>query len=94
MARITVEDCLHRVEGGNRFALIHLVVERIRQHRKGEPFLVDGKNKEVVMTLREVAAGKVSLETIHELGPNPKNEKKSGAAAEPKNSDPAPTAEM
>ena len=94
MARITVEDCLHRVEGGNRFALIHLVVERIRQHRKGEPFLVDGKNKEVVMTLREVAAGKVTLENIHELGPKPKKEKKSGAAAEPKNSDPAPTAEM
>ena len=94
MARITVEDCLHRVEGGNRFALIHLVVERIRQHRKGEPFLVDGKNKEVVMTLREVAAGKVSLENIHELGPKPKKEKKSDAAAEPKNSDPAPTAEM
>ena len=94
MARITVEDSMHRVEGGNRFALIHLVVERIRQHRKGEPFLVDGKNKEVVMTLREVAAGKVSLENIHELAPKPKKEKKSGAAAEPKNSDPAPTAEM
>ncbi|MDO5675068.1 MAG: DNA-directed RNA polymerase subunit omega [bacterium] len=94
MARITVEDCLHRVEGGNRFALIHLVVERIRQHRKGEPYLVEGKNKEVVMTLREVAAGKVSLENIHELGQKPKKEKKSSAAAEAKNSDPAPAAEM
>ena len=94
MARITVEDCLHRVEGGNRFSLIHLVVERIRQHRKGEPFLVEGKNKEVVMTLREVAAGKVSLDNIHELGPKPKKEKKSSAAAEAQSSDPAPTAEM
>lgn len=82
MARITVEDCLHRVEGGNRFALIHLVVERIRQHRKGEPFLVEGKNKEVVMTLREVAAGKVSLENIHELGAKHKKEKKNETAEE------------
>ncbi len=82
MARITVEDCLDRVEGGNRFALIHLVVERIRQHRKGQPFLVEGKNKEVVMTLREVAAGKVSLENIHDLGVKQKKEKKSEAAEE------------
>lgn len=94
MARITVEDCLHRVEGGNRFALIHLVVERIRQHRKGEPFLVDGKNKEVVMTLREVAAGKVSLENIHELGAKQKKEKKSSPAGEGKTSEPAQAAEM
>ena len=94
MARITVEDCLHRVEGGNRFALIHLVVERIRQHRKGEPFLVDGKNKEVVMTLREVAAGKVSLENIHELGAKQKKEKKNSLAGEGKTSEPAPAAEM
>lgn len=93
MARITVEDCLYRVEGGNRFALIHLVVERIRQHRKGEPYLVEGKNKEVVMTLREVAAGKVSLENIHELGAKPKKEKKSSAAAESKISGPGPAVE-
>ena len=78
MARITVEDCLDQVQG-NRFRLIHLVVERIRQHRKGEPFLVDGKNKEVVMTLREVAAGKVRPDNIRELGA--KYKKKGGAAA-------------
>lgn len=78
MARITVEDCLDQVQG-NRFRLIHLVVERIRQHRKGEPFLVDGKNKEVVMTLREVAAGKVRPDNIRELGA--KYKKKGGASA-------------
>ncbi len=77
MARITVEDCLDQVQG-NRFRLIHLVVERIRQHRKGEPFLVEGKNKEVVMTLREVAAGKVRLDNIRELGA--KYKKKGGAS--------------
>ena len=79
MARITVEDCLDQVQG-NRFRLIHLVVERIRQHRKGEPFLVEGKNKEVVMTLREVAAGKVRTDNIRELGA--KYKKKGGAAVE------------
>lgn len=67
MARITVEDCLATVGDDNRFSLIHLAVERIRQHRKGEPFLVSGKNKEIVMTLREIAAGKVTFGNIREL---------------------------
>lgn len=67
MARITVEDCLEKVGDDNRFNLIHLAVQRIRQHRQGEPFLVNGKNKEIVMTLREIAAGKVTMENIDEL---------------------------
>lgn len=67
MARLTVEDCLAQVGDDNRFALIHLAVERVRQHRDGEPFLVEGKNKEVVMTLREIAAGKVNFHNIHSL---------------------------
>lgn len=64
MARITVEDCLQTIGENKRFDLVHLAVERIRQHRHGEPYLVDGKNKEVVMTLREVAAGKVSFDNV------------------------------
>jgi len=67
MARITVEDCLKTVGDDNRFALVHLAVERIRQHRQGEPYLVEGKNKEIVMTLREIAAGKVTFENILDL---------------------------
>ena len=67
MARITVEDCLETVGENKRFDLVHLTIERIRQHRHGEPYLVEGKNKEVVMTLREVAAGKVSFENIKGL---------------------------
>jgi DNA-directed RNA polymerase subunit omega len=67
MARITVEDCLAQVGDDNRFALVHLAVERIRQHRQGEPFLVEGKNKEIVMTLREIAAGDVTFDNILEL---------------------------
>ncbi len=67
MARITVEDCLAQVGDDNRFALVHLAVERIRQHRKGEPYLVEGKNKEVVMTLREIASGDVTFDNIKDL---------------------------
>lgn len=67
MARITVEDCLEKVGDDNRFALVHLAVERIRQHRAGEPYMQKGKNKEVVMTLREIAAGNVSFDNINEL---------------------------
>ncbi len=67
MARITVEDCLHEVGDDNRFNLIHLAVKRVKQHRQGEPFLVEAKNKEVVMTLREIAAGEVTFDNVEEL---------------------------
>lgn len=67
MARITVEDCLAQVGDDNRFALVHLAVERIRQHREGEPYMQKGKNKEVVMTLREIASGEVTFDNINEL---------------------------
>lgn len=67
MARITCEDCLQRIGNHNRFNLIHLAVKRVKQHRQGEPYLVEGKNKEIVMTLREVAAGEVTPDNINDL---------------------------
>ena len=67
MARITCEDCLDKVGDDKRFDLIHLAVKRVKQHRQGEPFLLEGKNKEIVMTLREIAAGKVTFDNIEEL---------------------------
>ncbi len=67
MARITCEDCLEQVGDDNRFNLIHLTIKRVKQHRQGEPFLVEGKNKEIVMTLREIAADKVRFDNIDEL---------------------------
>ena len=82
MARITVEDCLETVGNDNRFSLIHLTVERLKQHRKGEPFLVAGKNKEIVMTLREIAAGKVTFENIFDLPKQRKAEKPTETVAE------------
>ena len=67
MARITVEDCLSQVGNENRFALIHLAVQRVKQHRKGLPFLVKSKNKEIVSTLREIASGQVTFDTIKDF---------------------------
>ena len=71
MARITVEDCLTQVGNANRFSLIHLAVARVKQHRKGKPFLVKGKNRENVMTLREIAAGEVTFDNLTDLGTEP-----------------------
>jgi DNA-directed RNA polymerase subunit omega len=57
MARVTVEDCLEQEE--NRFALVVLAASRTRQLMKGAPSLVNAKNKALVVSLREIAAGKV-----------------------------------
>lgn len=66
MARVTVEDCLRQVE--NRFALVHLAVRRVLQLRKGAAPLIDApKNKEVVVALREIAAGKIRPDNILEM---------------------------
>jgi len=58
MARITVEDCLMKVD--NRFTLVLLAAERTRQLLKGSTPLVETDNKDGVVSLREIAAGKVS----------------------------------
>lgn len=74
MARITVEDCLEKVGDDNRFRLVHLAVERIKQRRNGAPALLHGrKNKEVVMALREVAGGLVTFENIRDLADHIEN---------------------
>ncbi len=81
MARITVEDCLQTLGNNKRFDLVHLAVDRIRQHRHGEPYLVEGNNQEVVMTLREVAAEKVTFDNISTL-PDAFEEKPEGEEVE------------
>jgi DNA-directed RNA polymerase subunit omega len=58
VARITIEDCLKKVD--NRFLLANIVVKRVRQIREGSDYLVSSpKNEDIVVALREVAAGKV-----------------------------------
>jgi len=60
VARITIEDCLKRV--GNRFLLVNMVSQRVRQIREGSDYLVSSpKNEDVVVALREVAAGKIAM---------------------------------
>ncbi|MBW2000479.1 MAG: DNA-directed RNA polymerase subunit omega [Deltaproteobacteria bacterium] len=57
MARITVEDCLQKVD--NRFTIIHMAAKRVRQLRKGAEPTIVSKNKDIVVSLREIAAGNV-----------------------------------
>lgn len=65
MARITVEDCLTKVP--NRFLLVNMVAKRVRQIREGSEYLVSSpKNEDIVISLREIAAGKVSLQREEE----------------------------
>jgi DNA-directed RNA polymerase subunit omega len=75
MARITVEDCLSKVN--NRFAVIHLAAKRVRQLRKGAEPLIVSKNRDVVVALREIAAGKVfptDKEEVVQLAASPDQE--------------------
>ncbi len=58
MARITVEDCLKKVS--NRFALVSLASLRTKQLLKGSKPRVQTDNKEIVLALREIAAGQVA----------------------------------
>lgn len=60
MARVTVEDCLEYIP--NRFALVHLAARRVRQLARGSQRLLTSKNKDVVTSLREIAAQKVRVD--------------------------------
>jgi DNA-directed RNA polymerase subunit omega len=65
MARITVEDCLDRVD--NRFDLVLLACKRARQLTRGvEPLLPWENDKPTVVALREIADGIVTNETVQE----------------------------
>ena len=58
MARITVEDCLDRVN--NRFELVLIAARRARDLTLGRPALVPEENdKPTVVALRELAEGKL-----------------------------------
>ena len=66
MARVTIEDCLERLD--SRFSLVHLAVRRVLQFRSGASLRIDApKNKEIVLALREIAAGEVTPENIRQL---------------------------
>lgn len=70
MARITIEDCMEKVP--NRFHLVRMASIRAKQLKKGaRPLLTADDNKEIVMSLREIAAGLVKPGKAEPLPPKP-----------------------
>ena len=71
MARVTVEDCIDKVE--NRFELVLLSAHRARQISQGAPITIDRDNdKNPVVALREIAdetlsPGDLKEDLIHSL---------------------------
>lgn len=63
MARITVEDCLEKVN--NRFLIVQMAIKRVKQYHEGYTPLVESRNKEIVTALREIAEGKVLPDWEH-----------------------------
>jgi len=63
MARITVEDCLEKVD--NQYDLVLLAKERTVQLNAGSPMLVDEDNdKRTIISLREIGDGKINVKEV------------------------------
>ena len=69
MARITVEDCLEKID--SQYELVLLAKERTAQLNSGEKPMVPGENdKNTVIALREIGDGKISIKTIEDSAIN------------------------
>ena len=69
MARITVEDCLEKID--SQYDLVMLAKERSTQLNAGDPALVPEDNdKNTVIALREIGEGKVSIKTLEDSAIN------------------------
>ena len=69
MARITVEDCIDKVEG--HYDLVLIAKERAVQLNSGEKPNVDPENdKNTVIALKEIAENKVSVKELTESAIN------------------------
>ena len=65
MARITVEDCLEKVE--NQYDLVLLAKERTVQLNADSPMLVEENNdKRTIISLREIGDGKISIKDLEQ----------------------------
>ena len=65
MARVTVEDCIEKIQ--NRFDLILIAAQRARGITAGDPLTVDrDKDKNPVVALREIADKTIDIEEIDE----------------------------
>ena len=69
MARITVEDCLHKID--SQYDLVLLAKERTSQLNAGDKPLVPVANdKNTVISLREIGEGKISIKTLEDFAIN------------------------
>ena len=65
MARVTVEDCIEKVD--NRFDLVLLSAHRARMISSGQPITIDRDNdKNPVVALREIADGTLTPADLEE----------------------------
>jgi DNA-directed RNA polymerase subunit omega len=66
MARITVEDCLDKID--NRFDLVLVAAKRARQLATGgkEPLVQDASDKPTVIALREIEEGLITASSFDE----------------------------
>ena len=65
MARITVEDCLEKID--NQYDLVLLAKERTVQLNAGAPMLVEEDNdKRTIISLREIGDGKISVKELEQ----------------------------
>ena len=63
MARITVEDCLEKIE--NQYDLVLLAKERTVQLNAGAPIMVEEDNdKRTIISLREIGDGKIDVKEV------------------------------
>ena len=69
MARITVEDCLEKID--SQYDLVLLAKERTVQLNAGDKSLVAPDNdKNTVISLREIGEGKISIKTVEDSAIN------------------------
>tara|TARA_Y100001970_G_C14178645_1_gene828529 strand:+ start:1186 stop:1695 length:510 start_codon:yes stop_codon:yes gene_type:complete len=63
MARITVEDCLEKID--NQYDLVLLAKERTVQLNSGvKPLVEEDNDKRTIISLREIGDGKISVEEL------------------------------
>jgi DNA-directed RNA polymerase subunit omega len=81
MARVTVEDCLAKLD--NRFQLVMVATKRARQLANGaEPHVPWENDKPTVVALREIAEGFVTTAILDEVTPREQAEEALAAVVE------------
>ena len=77
MARITVEDCLKKID--SQYDLVLLAKERTSQLTAGDkPLVQEDNDKNTVISLREIGEGKISIKTLEDSAINKLRKSPSG----------------